>query len=82
LLAAPNGAHHRDAHLAFPQPTGLLLARLKRNADGAVSTHSRSSIMEDDLKLDLVDLGDAKELTKGPHGPIKVEDNQSAPYRE
>jgi len=37
--------------------------------------------MDKDLELQVVDLGDAKEVTKGPIGG-KVEDNFLGPWRQ
>lgn len=37
--------------------------------------------MDEELQLELVDLGDAKQVTQGDLSFISVEDNQALPYR-
>ena len=45
------------------------------------STNLKEIVMNEALQLEIVDLGDAKEETKGlPQGP-KPEANEVAPYR-
>ena len=35
----------------------------------------------DKSELEVIDLGDAKEVTQGPFLPERIEDNVSAPYQ-
>jgi hypothetical protein len=64
----------RASALSFVPPEAISLRAFNRNA-------MKENVMNEDLQLEIVDLGDAKEETKGRIQGVEPELNEAAPYK-
>ncbi|KQV46951.1 hypothetical protein ASC95_25905 [Pelomonas sp. Root1217] len=66
----------------WPAQAPLALAGLMHFAEGIQrQLNLKENVMNEDLQLEIVDLGDAKEETKGRIQGVEPELNEAAPYK-
>jgi hypothetical protein len=59
----------------------VTLPEAKRRRPSCSQTNLKEFVMNETLDLEIVELGQAKEVTKGPPSPIASEENASYPER-
>jgi len=80
--AATEHAKSSDPRIAVDRTYVLLWPRLTHIADGiSFSNHPKEFVMDETLDLEVIDLGEARDVTKGPPSPVATEENPTYPER-